>query len=134
METLTQNQQDTLTPQQWAALTALAHGDSHQKAAKAAHVTPVTVAKWAKEDATFRAHYVYMMQTMRETAMRRIESIVQNAVAVVADSVAKGNVKTSLAILRATGILAGDPEVYKRMVGSERVGLLDLLEELRDES
>jgi hypothetical protein len=99
---------DALTPSQEKALSALLVGKSVTDAAAAAEVDRTTVHRWLKDDFGFRAAFNRERHRLREAMQSRLMTLAEKAAECVERSLADGDGKTALALLKGLGLLSGE--------------------------
>lgn len=97
---------DALSTTQERALAALLAGMSVTDAAAAARVDRTTLHRWLKDDYGFQAELNRERRLHREAMQARLTALAARAVQNVEASVAAGDCRTSLAVLRAVGVLS----------------------------
>ena len=100
---------DALTPNQDKALAALLAGKSVTDAAAAAEVDRTTVHRWLKDDFGFRAAFNRERHRLREAMQSRLMTLAEKAMECVERSIADGDGKAALALLKGLGLLPGEP-------------------------
>ena len=111
-----------LSPRQLAAIDRLLAGETAAAAAEAAGVCRETVCRWQRHDLQFIAALESRRAELREAVRARLLSIVHSALANVALAVEQGDVRTSVLVLRGTGLLAGAPVLDS--LGRDEVALI----------
>ena len=102
-----------LRPKQRRILTSLLNGESVTNAAAQNQVSRATIHRWLNE-AAFRTAFDRGIQEIKDTAGNQLLALADSAVAVVATSLANGDPRTSLALLKGIGLLAaGETSVVK---------------------
>lgn len=96
---------DSLSPKQQQALAALLTGLSVTDAAIAAAVDRTTLHRWLKDDYSFRIALIHERRLYREAMQRRLMGLAEKAAENVAASVARGDSRISLSVLRSLGLL-----------------------------
>ena len=99
---------DALTPSQEKALSALLAGKSVTDAAAAAEVDRTTVHRWLKDDFGFRAAFNRERRRLREAMQSRLMTLAEKAAECVERSLADGDDKIALALLKGLGLLSGE--------------------------
>ena len=100
-----------LEPRQARALEQLLAGASVTEAAKVARVDRSTVHRWLREDWAFQAAYNASRRDLQREIEARLLHIARAAAEAVEQAVKEGDVRTALAVLKGTGILAGERPV-----------------------
>ena len=100
-----------LQPSQTRALAALAGGATVTSAAEAADVDRTTVHRWLRADFGFQAAYNGLRLDLRREFSAQLDSLAQVALETVCAAIESGDVRTSLAVLRGTGIFPGAAEL-----------------------
>jgi len=95
MGALTKTSKKKLTPKQLKALTVLATGGTHKKAAAVAGVSENTIANWTKEN-EFHREFQKAMERMRYQFEARAIAAGQDAIAVVHRELENKDVETRL--------------------------------------
>ena len=95
-----------LSPEQRTAIEWLTAGESPTSAAVAAGVGRTTVYRWMKEDPNFQAAYNAWQADVTATVKAQILAAATVAVQAVVGSMAKGDAKTGLALLKQLGMIA----------------------------
>jgi hypothetical protein len=111
-----------LSPRQLTAIDRLLAGETVTLAAAAAGVCRETVCRWRRHDLQFIAALESRRAELREAVRSRLLSIAHRALENVARAVDQGDVRTSLIVLRGTGLLAGAPVLDS--LGREEVALI----------
>jgi hypothetical protein len=96
-----------LSPQQDRALVALLGGATITDAADAAGVDRTTVHRWLREDFSFQAAYNGLRRDLRREIQRRLDSVTRAALETISTAIGNGDVRAALAVLKGTGVLAG---------------------------
>lgn len=99
---------DSLTPSQERALTALLAGKTVTDAAATAEVDRTTVHRWLKEDFAFQAALNRSRRDLREALQARLLGLAEKAAECVERSLAAGDSKAALALLKGLGLLPGE--------------------------
>jgi hypothetical protein len=99
----------SLSPHQLTAIEHLLAGETVTAAAAAARVTRETLHRWRRTDRQFIVTLESRRAELRESFRARLLSIAWRALANVALAVDQGDVRTSILVLRGTGLLAGAP-------------------------
>jgi hypothetical protein len=116
----------SLSPPQRMAIQLLTSGKSLVAAATAAGVNRTTLYRWLKGDAAFVAAYNAWQRDVRDTARGRILALSDLALTTVAKAMSRGDARTALRILEATGALklpepgSTDPADIERLQKLER--------------
>ena len=103
-----ENERADLPPQQTLVLAALLTGATITAAAEVAEVDRTTVHRWLREDFAFQAVLNAAQRDLRREVASRLDHVVQAAVETISAAVESGDVRAALAVLRGTGVLAGD--------------------------
>jgi transposase-like protein len=109
-----------LSEAQEAALGALREGNSFMAAARKAGIGRATLYRWVQSHPHFRAAYNLWQREMAESARARLLKMADKAVEVVEGSLARGDEKVALKMLRSLGILR------RQRRGSVNPAVLDL--------
>jgi hypothetical protein len=99
---------DALSPSQETVLTVLLTGKSVTDAATAAGVDRTTVHRWLKEDFGFQAAFNRARRELREALTAKLMALAEKATEAVEKSIAEGDGKTALALLKGLGLLPGE--------------------------
>jgi hypothetical protein len=99
---------ELLTAEQSLALASLMQGKSVRASADEARIHRNTITRWIHGDPVFRAAYNAWRQEMMESARARVLRLAEDAAATVANAVAAGDVKVSLAVLKDLGLTRPD--------------------------
>ncbi len=108
-----------MTPAQALALEALLAGRTVTDAAAAAGVARQTVHRWLADDLGFGATFNARRHELRDAAQARLLGMAGRAADAVEKAITAGNLRASLALLKALGLLApprigaGDPAALK---------------------
>lgn len=94
-----------LDPRQARAMQAILAGHSISAAASLANVARSTVHRWIRSDVRFQAALNRARRELRQEIGMRLFVLAISAFEVVEDAVRNGNVRASLAVLRAVGVL-----------------------------
>ena len=115
-----------LTPQQRTAVEWLTAGESAADAALAAGVSRATVYRWMKTDPNFEAAYNAWQADVTATVKAQLLAAAGVAVKAVVRSMAGGDAKTAMALLKQLGMIAPpkpgyvEPEKVARAQRAER--------------
>lgn len=115
-----------LTPPQREAVRLLAVGSSVAGAAQALGLSRMTLYRWMKEDAAFRAAYNAWQREMITSVRSRLLQLTEDAFNTVATAVRGGDRRCSLAVLNAHGLLSpatpgvDEVETLRRLMDLER--------------
>jgi hypothetical protein len=96
---------DELTIAQQGAIEALRNGCSFVRAAEAAGVSRVTLYRWVRADAAFRAAYNAWQAEMADSARARLLKLTDQAVDVVEAALRRNDEKTAVQMLKDLGVL-----------------------------
>ena len=96
---------DELTIAQQGAIEALRNGCSFVRAAEAAGVSRVTLYRWVRADAAFRAAYNAWQAEMADSARARLLKLTDQAVDVVEAALRRNDEKTAVPMLKDLGVL-----------------------------
>ena len=97
-----------LVPRQARALEQLFAGTAITRAAEVAGVDRSTVHRWLRDDVAFQAAYNGLRHDLLRELQSRLDHVVIAALETVSAAVESRDVRAALAVLRGTGILAGD--------------------------
>ena len=116
---------EALSVRQLSALERLLCGRTVCNAADAAGVSRETVHQWLRDDAEFAAFLNRGKQDLIRSARARLLHAVRSAVTTVTEAVEKGDLRTSLDLLKTVGILSGavlphGPETADEIAEAER--------------
>ena len=120
---------DELTIAQQAAIEALRSGCSFVRAAEGAGVSRVTLYRWVRGDAAFRAAYNAWQAEMADSARARLLKLTDQAVDVVEAALRRSDEKTAVQMLKDLGVLR--PR-RRGSTDSEVVGLQIELQQKRE--
>ena len=99
---------ELLSPAQQKALTALLAGKSVTDAAAAAEVDRTTVHRWLKETYAFQAALNRGRRDLQEAMQARLLVLADKGADAVERSIAEGDGKTAIALLKGLGLLSGE--------------------------
>jgi hypothetical protein len=117
----------SLSPPQRMAIQLLTSGQSLVAAATAAGVNRTTLYRWLKGDPAFVAAYNAWQKDVRDTARGKVLALSDLAITTIAKAMTRGDTRSALKILQATGALthqepgSTDPVEIDRLQKLERL-------------
>ena len=115
-----------IAAQKQQALLQLLEGHSVTKTAEAVGIDRSTLHRWLREP-KFIAERNHLVKESRDAARSRLHSLIGKAAEVVENRIKAGDLKAALAVLKMTGLAAGekvDEETDERKLISRRANLL----------
>jgi hypothetical protein len=98
-----------LSAEKRTAIQWLVRGKTMEESAKLAGVTRVTIYRWMKSDAGFKAAHNEWQQAVTQTTRSRLLMLTDKAVDAVKKALEEGNAKLGLQLLNQMGMLAPTP-------------------------
>jgi hypothetical protein len=114
-----------LGAEQRAALELLCGGKSVAEAARTAGVARLTIYRWLKNDAVFRAAYHEWHEELGESCRSRLAAMTDKAATAVEKALEAGDARAAMQLLKGLGMmkpskrLETDPEVIRRRMAVE---------------
>jgi hypothetical protein len=125
-----------LRPDQQQALELLVAGKTVTESAATVGVSRLTIYRWLKDDANFKAAYHQWHEQLQRSSRTRLLMLTEKATLAVEKALDAGDAKTAMQLLRGMGILKDIPpgstdpaEIRRRLQLEEKRKELDLREE-----
>jgi AcrR family transcriptional regulator len=98
-----------LAPRQQAAMEMLLTGKSVADSARSAGVSRITLHRWLRKDAAFRAAYNQWRDELQESCRSRLEALTDKAADAIEKALETGDARTALQLLKSLGLIQQRP-------------------------